>query len=119
MEIISLDDRGVEFLNQFMPKYLWITPRLEINYIDDETYQAMNVVKDRIPTYVNRLEKLNVGWISTNYEQLVTRDFIFVVFYKDPKLISFFSFLMYMGGAAETYKESVILLTGENPWKYL
>lgn len=99
----------IEFVNKFLPNHLWISKGGLLHHI--ETYKTFPL---NMPSAMSA-----IGYVTyPNDDCMIKGDRFFIILYKG-KNRTFYNFLQTIGGKAEEYKENIILLTGENPWKCL
>lgn len=114
-------------LNLVLPRHLWITVNLDMFHLDNPYIEQMYTNKSHVHYralpyslgYVTIIQSHVYSSEERRYVSFAKPDFVYAVIYKTHQnlFISFYEFLVSVNGEAQAYKENMILLTGENPWK--
>lgn len=113
---MELTSEILHLIHRVLPSHVWIHA-LTLCHIDSHHY---TMCTDIIPHACFEDITFPFGHITTVLPDVLKmkNDVIFVTFYHNHFAHqTFYQFLQSINGNAEAYKEMMILITGENPWK--
>lgn len=113
---IELNENLLQHINTVLPNHLWIGHNWTVQHIDNPFFER---VYRYASDHTMKLIRYGIGYITTiTFPEQIGTDALYISIYESKQSCKpLYQFLKEVRGDVEEYKDIIILITGENPWK--